>query len=116
MNFEEYQQSSPEEQTKEKGLGKSYSEKATVNGVEISVRWDREYEDYTIYFPQIELGEKASEKGVFDQIIRITRRPEVAKQVFDYASKLAQTESDVYKIFKQVEDFSRDLPYNEDEE
>lgn len=84
---------------------RSYNEQTTVNGVEISVGWDSSYDNYAIYFPQIQIGKVASEKGVDDQVLRINRRPEVAKQIFDYASKLAQTESDVYKIYKQTNDF-----------
>ena len=90
-----------------------YHEETTVNGVEIIVDWyDDSSKDYEIYFPQIEFGEAASEKGVSDQVIMVSRRPEVAKQVFDYAAKLAQTESDVYEIYKKVKEFARDLPYD----
>jgi hypothetical protein len=105
-----------EAQTKEKGLDKSYQEKTTVNGVEISIHWDSRYDDYTIYFPQIEIGWAARERGVDDQVIRISRKREVAKQVFDEALKLAQTESDVYEVYKKVEAFSQPLPYEDEEE
>ena len=95
---------------------KPYREETTVNGVEISIHWDNGYGDYVIYFPQIELGDTAYEKGVSDQVLRISQKPEVAKQVFDYASKLAQTEKDVYEIYKKVDEFSRDLPHDLEEE
>lgn len=94
---------------------KDYHEQVTVNGIEISVGLDAEYDDYTIYFPQIELGDDASEKGVDDQVIRLSQRPEVAKQVFEYASQLAQTEPDVYALYKKVEAFAQDLPYDKEE-
>lgn len=91
---------------------KKYHEAATVNGTEISVGWDNGYRDYTIYFPQIDLN--AREEGVHDQVLRITQRPDVAKKVFDYAVKLAQTEANVYNIYRKVDKFSRGLPYEED--
>ena len=93
---------------------KKYREATTVNGVEISVGWDNGYDDYTIHFPQIQLGEESSEKGVYDQVIRLTRRPEVAKQVFDYAVARAQLTSDLHEIFKKVEEYAGDLPYDEE--
>jgi hypothetical protein len=93
---------------------KKYHEATTVNGVDISVGWDNGYNDYTIYFPQIQIDEESSEKGVYDQVIRLTRRPEVAKQVFDYAVVQAKLTSDLHEIFKKVEEYSRDLPYDEE--
>ena len=104
----------PPEAKQERGPDKSYHEATTVNGVEISVGWDNGYDDYTIYFSQIQLGEESSKKGVYDQVIRLTRRPEVAKQVFDYAVARAQLTSDLHEIFKKVEEYSRDLPYDEE--
>jgi hypothetical protein len=92
---------------------KAFVGRETVNGVKIVVEWDNGYDDYVIYFPQIEIGEAASEKGIHDQTLRITRKPDVAKVVFDYACQLAKNESDVYKIYKSVEDFSGDLQYDD---
>jgi len=97
----------------EQGPDKSYHESTTVNGVEISIGWDNGYNDYTIYLPQIRLGEEASEKGVYDQIIRLTRHPKIAKQVFDYAVARAQLTSDLHEIYKKVEEYSSDLLYDE---
>jgi hypothetical protein len=94
---------------------KAFVGRETVNGVEIVVEWDNGYDDYVIYFPQIEIGEAASEKGVHDQVLRITRKPDVAKLVFDYARQLAKKEPDVYKIYKRVEDFSGDMQYDDEE-
>ena len=80
-----------------------------MNGIEISVTWDSDSNDYTIYFPQIELGEEASEKGVYDQIIRISSKSEDAKKLFECATELAKKESDGYKIYEQVGVFARNL-------
>lgn len=104
-----------EAESKELHEKELFHNKETVNGIEISVAWSDMDKDYTIYFPQIEFGEAASEKGVHDQIIRIGRRPEAAKQVFEYAANLAQTESDVYALYRKVEDFIRNLPIAEQE-
>ena len=91
---------------------KAYLERTNVNGIDISVGWDRGYDDYTIYFPQIELGK---EEGIYDQVIRLTRKTEVAKQVFDFATKEAEKTKNVYDLFRSVEKFSRDLPYDDEE-
>lgn len=101
--------------TKENGPDKSFREQTTVNGVDIIVAWDKGYDDYIIYFPQIDTGEESYKKGITDQVLRIDQKPEVAKQVFDYASKLAQTESDVYDIYSKVEKFCQDLPHEDEE-
>ncbi len=94
---------------------KSYRERMVVNGIEISVGWDRYYNDYTIYFPEITL-EEGRKRGVNDQVIRITTLPDVAKQIFDHACKVAKEGNlNVYDVFKQVQEFSRDLPYDESE-
>lgn len=91
-----------------------YHNKETVNGIEISVAWSDMDKDYTIYFPQIDLAGAVSEKTrVYDQIIRIGRQPEAAKQIFEYAANLAQTEPDVYTVYRKVEDFIRNLPAEE---
>ena len=94
---------------------KPFYEKTTVNGTEFSVGWDEGYKDYTIYFPNLELGDEARERGVHDQVIRLSRKPEIAKKVFEYASQIAQIETDPFAIYKKVSDFSRDLPYGDEE-
>ena len=87
-----------------------YGDKAMVNGVEISVGWDSGYDDYTIYFPGIEMtSQEAQDKGVFDQVIRISDNPEDAKKVFEYAKKVAEEESNLYNLFKKVEAFVHEL-------
>ena len=68
--------------------------------------------DYTIYFPQIEFSEAARERGVYDQVLRITQRADVAKQVFEEAVRLVESgERDVYSLYKKIEKFSEGLPY-----
>ncbi len=91
---------------KETELDKGYYEQTTVNGVEISVGWDKGYDNFTIYFPQIKLGVK---EGVTDQVIIIAEQSEAAKQVFDYAVQLAEKETDVYEIYKKVDAFVKNL-------
>lgn len=87
---------------KEAESGKDYYEKINVNGTEISVGWDTGYDNFTIYFPQIEVGAK---QGVEDQAIIIADQAETAKQVFDYAVQLAEKETDIYEIYKKVRAF-----------
>lgn len=90
-----------------------FHEASTVNGIQISVSWDHGYGDYTIYLPQIDLSE-SRKHGVSDQVLRLTRRPEVAKQVYDKAVELAKTTPDVYELYKLIEIFSRELPSDEE--
>jgi hypothetical protein len=85
---------------------KPYDEEAIINGVKISTYWDYGYNDYVIRFPQIDLRGVAQKRGVNDQVIRISQKPEEAKQVFDHASKLAQSEKDIYELYKKVENFA----------
>ncbi len=93
---------------------KNFLAKETVNGVEISVGWDRSYDDYTIYLPQIETGsEEAEEKDVSDQVIRMTRLPDAAKLVFDYACLMAKKEPNPYNLYKKLKEFGKTLPYDE---
>jgi hypothetical protein len=88
--------------SKEKNSG---YEKTTVNGIEISVGWDKGYGEYTIYFPQIEIGDAARKKSVSDQVLRISEDLNQVKEIFDYSVKIAETESDVYKVYVKVFDF-----------
>lgn len=94
---------------------KAFVGSETINGVEIIVEWDERYDDYVIYLPDINLGREAKDQGIYDQVIRITRKPDVAKQVFDYARQLAEKEPDPYKIYKKIEDISQDLEYDDEE-
>jgi hypothetical protein len=86
-----------------------YFEEATVNGINYGVGWDSGYRDYTVYFPGIELNEAAHDKGVWDQVIRISDDREEAKKVFDRTGEIAKEEKDVYKVFLQVVDYVNDL-------
>ena len=90
-----------------------FREASTVNGIEISVGWDRGYDEYTIYFPQIDINE-VSERGVSDQVLGLTGRPEVAKKVYDKAVELAETTPDVYELYKKIDTFSRGLRHEEE--
>lgn len=119
MNFEkqivdlkEEEMSKTDQPKQEQKDRKAYRGQRIINGIDIRVGWDRGYDDYTIYFPQIELGQ---EDGPPDQVIRITRRPEVAKQVFDFAVKKSKEINDVNKLYRAVEEFARTLPYDDEE-
>jgi|GEM_PF-5733371 len=79
-----------------------YQEHSDVNGVEMSVGWDDEYKEYTISFPGMELGDEAREKGVHDQVVKISQEPELAKEVFAYTEEAAKVDGDVYELYKKV--------------
>ena len=85
-----------------------YKNEAEVNGIIIDAHYDIGYMDYVLYFPQIDMNE-AIAKGTGDQLFRIGESPEIAKKVFDYAVKLAETESDVYEVFKKAEKFAKTI-------
>ena len=92
-----------------------FFEASTVNGIQFNVGWNEMYDDYTIHFPQIDLNE-GDERGVYDRSIRLTRRPEVAKQIYDKAVELAKTIPDVYELYKRIGALQGELPYDTDEE
>jgi hypothetical protein len=95
---------------------KKYEEQTNVNGIDIDVHWDNGYRDFVIYFPQIDLSHAwEKEKNVSDQVLRLTRKPEVAKQVFDFAVKKAGEVKNVYDLFREVNKFSRDLPDDDED-
>lgn len=94
----------PQELRKER-----YREETKINDIEISAFYDDRYENYVLNFPQIPCGEESFEKGVSDTLFKIDDSPENAKEVYDYAVKLADTESDVHEIYKKAEKFAREL-------
>jgi len=85
-----------------------FREQAEVKGITIHSYKDPEYEDYCIYLPGIDLAEGAK-KGVADQLIRIDQDPEHAKAAFVKAKELAETEPDIYDLYKKLEAFIQDL-------
>lgn len=84
-----------------------YQEKASVNGKDINIHWDSGYEEYVVYFPQVKLSDETSNKHkIYDNVILIGTDTAVAQQIFAEAIKLAETESDVYGLYKGVEHFA----------
>lgn len=81
----------------------------TVNGISIVVHYSPDYYEYIITFPQIVLDESANEKGVVDQVIRVSEDADVAKSVFDKVSEMAETEADVYNLYKLTEDYLKTI-------
>lgn len=91
------------EKTLKEGLNEgdtSYRDKATIDGTTISVGYDNGYGDYTLYFPQIEMY---NDRGVADQVLRVTDDSEKAKEYFEKAKELARDGKDVYDIYKELE-------------
>lgn len=81
-----------------------FHQKETINGIEISVGWDDGHRKYVMYFPQVAFTE-GEERGVYDQIIKISEDAEEAKKVFEYAEEQAAREKDVYNVYKKVEEY-----------
>jgi hypothetical protein len=89
----------------------------TVNGIEISVGWDDSYGDYTIYLPQISLGEEAHDQGIYDQVIRSTRLGSEARKLFKKAKEMANDCKDSYELYLKLEDYCHnELKYDGDDE
>src|SRR3989338_7131529 len=86
---------------------KEYHDLKVVNGIKIDVAWDQT--NYIIVFPQIELGSEEAQKiHILDSYIRINKRPEVAKAIFDYACTKAKLSSNVYELLKSVEKYIKE--------
>ena len=79
----------------------SYKDRTSINGIEISIAWDEGYDGYTIYFPQIDT-DVGFERGVADQILRISDNVEHARKVYEYAIQLASTVPDVYDLYHLI--------------
>jgi hypothetical protein len=87
-----------------------YFDKTHINGIDFQVGWDNNYKDYTIYFPQIIIGDDARDRGVEDSIIRISENAKTAKLVFEYVKLLAEQEDDIFELYKKIEKLIEDLP------
>lgn len=88
----------------------AYQERTTVNGIEISVAWDRGYQRYTILFPQIdESSEQAKKLRINDQAFQASNDPAVAKKVFDYAVAHAPTCADACEVYDKASKFFRTI-------
>lgn len=82
-----------------------YRAREVVNGIEISVAFDRAYKTYTVFLPQIEFGsERAYELGVSDQVVLVGAKPETAKKAFEEAKRLARGGADPYTMFLSLSD------------
>jgi len=95
---------------------KNFEAMETVNGIAIEVYQSNATSnkgEYEIQFPQIEIGDVARERGVDDQVIRISENPETAKKVFEFAKKIAESAKDVYAVYLAVQDFCRGLDDSE---
>lgn len=87
-----------------------FHDSTTVNGIHISVDWDSSYGDYTIYFPQIEVDDHARDRGVSDQVLRLSPLPDVAKYLYEKAVELAETTPDVYELYTKIDALRREFP------
>lgn len=86
-----------------------YHQQAEVNGIKFTVGFDPSYQDYVLYFPQIEIDVTGESNRPADQLFRIDNDPEKAKQVFEYVAQEANKVSDVYELFNKALDFSENL-------
>lgn len=88
---------------------RSYSEKATVKGIEISVDFDKKDNEYKIYFPQ--LGKDVSVfKTALDMDVPEVQHDqdyiEAAKEYFEFAKqKAAQGNKTPDDVYQELSDF-----------
>lgn len=82
-------------------------EKTEVNGVEMLLRWNTEFNTYTLYFPAMDL--KGHSMDSDEEIIEISPDEHKAEKVFDFAMKLAQGEPNVHGLYRKVGAFARTL-------
>lgn len=94
---------------------KKYQESKTVNGVEMKIAWDEQYDNYSIYFPQIKIGEEAANNGIYDQVVVLSNNADAAKQAFALAAQLAESNASLYEIYQKVDELSGELPHDERE-
>ena len=97
----------PEQEPRQELEAEKYREKTEVNGIKIEVFFIDDFNGphYEIFFPQIKMSDKASKKGVRDQVIILGEDAESAKRVFNHAAELARTEPDVYELYKKAENY-----------
>lgn len=89
-----------------------FSAEKEILDVRFKIGWDDQYQDYVIYFPQINL-EEGAQKGVSDQVCRLTSNRKAAEKIFNYTVNLASQGYDVYQLFKKVEAYAETLPREE---
>jgi len=98
----------------EKTQNEKFRERKIINGTEISVVWDKQNGWYEMYFPQIDTEDERAKKYFLSGTTVLTQSTEVAKQIFEYAEKIAQTETDVYEICRKVEEYSKTMPADDE--
>lgn len=92
-----------------------YRDKANVNGIEIHVGRPLGASgdtDFEIYIPAVEVD---YDNGPFDQVMRVSEDPDVARDVFDQAIEMAEHASNPNELYKEVEEYARNRPTGEED-
>ena len=84
-----------------------YHEEAEINGFDIICRLNN-LEEYELYLPQIVIG-KEPPIGAPDQVIPLSEDPDVAQIVFAKATALAQEDTSLSALYRDVEAYVRTL-------
>ncbi len=84
-----------------------------VNGVQIKLNWvDISSGEYELHFPQIDI----SKHDVPDEVIRVSRNPEIAQCVLDQIKMLIETTGmgpdDIENIYKAAKKYAEIAEYN----
>jgi len=66
-----------------------YREERKINSAHFVVEWDDGYNEYVIYFPDIDTTDR---KEIPDEVIRVSDNAEDAKKVLEKAVELATTD------------------------
>jgi len=75
-----------------------YSDRVTVNGVEITVFYSKTRGSYYVEFPQ-----RFDESSITD--VNVGRNPDRAKEVFNKAQEFAQADSNVDQVWEKTRDY-----------
>jgi len=85
-------------------------ENAEVNGTQLVLRWNTEFDTYTLYLPEMDF--KGHSMDGDEEIIEISPDPDKAIRVLEFAKKLALTEKNVHEIYRKVGAFARSLDHS----
>lgn len=84
---------------------RSYSDKATVKGIDISVDFDKKDNEYKIYFPQLGKDVRVF-KTSWDMDVHDQDYIEAAKEYFEFAKqKSAQGNKTPDDVYQELSDF-----------
>jgi hypothetical protein len=99
----------PQQVSIEKSMEKVYKEKATINGIDISVYYDENCQDFVLYMFHMTTGEEFKKSGPYEEIFHVANSEDDAKKVFQKAVELANLEKSPDELHSEVETYVKSL-------